>query len=267
MLTSSGVLLFVVGLVAAKFVAQIWLEHLNRREVLAHRGHVPEAFRDTIEPESYRKASDYTLAKAALSRFELIYGTSILLVVLLSGVLPWSYESYLARVGEGAWAMAGYLILVGIALAIPEQPLAWVEQFRLEERFGFNTTTQKTWWMDRLKGLVLMVALGWPLLTLVLKLVDWMGASWWVWAWALIIGFQLLMLVLAPILILPLFNKFTPLPEGPLRDRLLALGKAAFAYFRLPESLPQEKRGQVQERGFSLNRLGRAAVNSGKTSR
>lgn len=244
-------LIFISFLILWKLLAQLWLEHLNRREVLAHRGHVPEAFRDTIEPESYRKASDYTLAKASFSRFELIYGTSILLVVLLSGVLPWSYESYLARVGEGAWAMAGYLILVGIALAIPEQPLAWVEQFRLEERFGFNTTTQKTWWMDRLKGLVLMVALGWPLLTLVLKLVDWMGASWWLWAWALIIGFQLLMLVLAPILILPLFNKFTPLPEGPLRDRLLALGKRTGFHSKSIQVMDGSKRSRHSNAFFT----------------
>src|SRR5690606_17887907 len=98
-----------------------------------------------------------------------------------------------------------------------EQPLAWVEQFRLEERFGFNTATLKTWWMDRLKGLLLAVLLGLPLLALVLKVVEWTGPHWWIWAWAVIMGFQLLMVVLAPILILPLFNKFTPLPEGPLR--------------------------------------------------
>src|SRR5947209_19871196 len=79
--------------------------------------------------------------------------------------------------------------------------------------------------MDRLKGLLLVLALGYPLLVLILKLVERTGDSWWLWAWASCFGFQLLMIVLAPSLILPLFNKFTPLPEGSLRERLLSLGK------------------------------------------
>src|SRR5262249_51522638 len=97
-------------------------------------------------------------------------------------------------------------------------------------RFGFNTTTQKLWWSDRLKGLVLAVALGYPLLVLILKLVQWTGPWWWLWAWGALLVFQLLMTLIAPILILPLFNKFTPLPEGSLRARLLGL--AARTRFR-----------------------------------
>jgi len=93
----------------------------------------------------------------------------------------------------------------------------------LEERFGFNTTTQKIWWMDRCKGLLLGIGLGLPLLILILKLVEWTGQRWWLWAWAVLLAFQMIMLVLAPVLILPLFNKFTPLQEGSLRNRLLAL--------------------------------------------
>ena len=112
-----------------------------------------------------------------------------------------------------------------MALSLPGLPLDWYDQFRLEERFGFNTTTQKLWWLDRLKGLLLGIALGYPLLVLVLKLVEWTGPWWWLWAWGALLGFQLLMLVLAPVLILPLFNKFTPLPEGSLRERLLKLAE------------------------------------------
>jgi STE24 endopeptidase len=104
-------------------------------------------------------------------------------------------------------------------------PFEWYGQFRLEEKFGFNTTTQKTWWLDRLKGSLLAAVLGYPLLVLILKIVEWTGASWWLWAWGAMLGFQLLMLVLAPVLILPLFNKFTPLPEGTLRERLLTLAQ------------------------------------------
>ncbi len=121
--------------------------------------------------------------------------------------------------------MAAFLLVTGVALSLPGLPLDWYDQFRLEERFGFNTTTQKLWWMDRLKGLLLSIALGYPLLALVLKLVEWTGEWWWLWAWGALLGFQLLMLIFAPVLILPLFNKFTPLPEGSLRERLLKLAE------------------------------------------
>jgi STE24 endopeptidase len=106
---------------------------------------------------------------------------------------------------------------------LPGLPLDWYAQFRLEEKFGFNTTTQKIWWSDRLKALLLALVLGYPLLVLILKLVEWTGRWWWLWAWGALLGFQLLMAVLAPVVILPLFNKFTPLPEGGLRRRLLEL--------------------------------------------
>ncbi len=95
----------------------------------------------------------------------------------------------------------------------------------MEERFGFNTTTQKLWWLDRLKGLLLAILLGYPLLVLVLKLAEWTGPWWWLWAWGALLAFQLLMALLAPVLILPLFNKFTSLPDGSLRQRLLNLAE------------------------------------------
>ena len=104
-------------------------------------------------------------------------------------------------------------------------PFAWYAQFKLEDRFGFNTTTVKTWVLDRLKGFLLAVLLGFPLLALVLKLIEWTGPNWWILAAAVMITFQLLLLLIAPVVIMPLFNKFTPLPEGSLRERLLALAR------------------------------------------
>jgi STE24 endopeptidase len=129
------------------------------------------------------------------------------------------------RLGHGAWGKAMFLLATSIVLSIPGLPLQWYHQFRLEERFGFNTTTQKIWWMDRLKGVVLGVLIGFPLLILVLKLVEWTGTLWWLWAWGVLLAFQMIMLVFAPVLIMPLFNKFTPLQEGSLRTRLLELAK------------------------------------------
>jgi STE24 endopeptidase len=153
----------------------------------------------------------------------------VLLLILFTGVLAWAFGSFRQQFGDSAWSMAAFLLLVGVGLSLPGLPLDWYDQFRLEERFGFNTTTAKLWWLDRVKGLALSVLLGYPLLLLILALARWSGAAWWIWAWAALLAFQLLMAVLAPVIILPLFNKFTPLPEGSLRARLLALaGRTQF---------------------------------------
>jgi STE24 endopeptidase len=215
----------IVGLILGKWAAQIGLERLNERHVRAHAGAVPEAFKGIVDEATYARSVQYTLAKGALNRFDDTFRTAILLLVLFTGVLPWAFGLFRARLGESAWAMAAMLFAVGLALSLAGWPVEWFEQFRLEEKFGFNTTTTGTWWLDRLKGLLLGIVLGYPLLVLILKFVDWTGPLWWLWAWLAMIAFQLLLAVLAPIVILPLFNKFTPLPEGGLRERLLNLAR------------------------------------------
>src|SRR6185295_1122186 len=154
-----------------------------------------------------------------------LFDTALLVAILFSGVLPWAYGKFTAAFGTSVWAMAAFLFATGVALSLVSLPFAWYAQFKLEDRFGFNTTTVKTWVLDRLKGLLLAVLLGFPLLALVLKLIEWTGPNWWIWAAVLIIAFQLLLMLIAPAVIMPLFNKFTPLPEGSLRERLFALAK------------------------------------------
>ncbi|MGZ8899370.1 MAG: M48 family metallopeptidase [Limisphaerales bacterium] len=215
----------IIALLGAKLLAQLWLERLNTLEVRKNSPQIPAAFVGAIDGATYAKAVDYTLAKGRFGRKQVVFDALVLGIVLLSGLLPELYFVFNAQFGAGILAQAAFLFVVGVILSIPSLPWDWVEQFRLEERFGFNTSNQKTWWSDRAKGLLLSLVLGYPLLLLVLKLVDWMGDWWWLWAWASVLGFQLLMVLLAPILIMPLFNKFTPLPEGPLRDRLLRLGE------------------------------------------
>jgi STE24 endopeptidase len=215
----------VLLLVLARWAVQLWLEQLNRRHVVAHAGALPAAFKGVMDEATYAKSVHYTLAKGRLDQIEGTWSSVVLLAVLFSGLLPWGFHLFTQRLGGSAWAMAAFLLATAVALSLPGLPLDWYDQFRLEERFGFNTTTQRLWWMDRLKGLLLSIALGYPLLALILKLVEWTGPWWWLWAWGALLGFQLLMLVLAPVLILPLFNKFTPLPEGSLRERLLKLAE------------------------------------------
>lgn len=213
------------GLIVARLAADAVLAWLNRRSVRAHAQEIPEAFRHLMDPPTYAKSVQYTLAKSKLGQISDVWETAVLLVVLFCGVLPVSWGFFRSTLGDSAWVDAAWMFAVGVGLSLPSLPLDWWSQFRLEERFGFNTTTPKVWWGDRIKGLILAAVLGLPLLVLILKLVGWMGPRWWLWAWAVFMGFQLLMLVIAPVVILPLFNKLTPLPEGSLRQRLLALGE------------------------------------------
>lgn len=225
MLPTEFILPAATVLVLAQGTGAAVLEKLNRDQAQVSREQVPEAFRDTVTPETHRKTADYTVAKSRFSTLSGVVDSAVLVALLWSGLLPasWNWAGDLA--GRGVWSQATWLFAVGMALSVPSLPLDWWGQFRLEERFGFNTTTLGTWIVDRIKGLALASVLGLPLLALILKLVDWMGSSWWVWAWAVLFGFQILILFLAPVLIMPLFNKFTPLPEGSLRDRLLRLGE------------------------------------------
>jgi STE24 endopeptidase len=222
-MTSFGAL--IIGLIGTRLVAQLWLDELNRRHVRAHGGAVPKSLEGTMEPATYQKSVRYTLAKSQLHRIELLWDAFILFLVLFTGVLPRAFELFTGRFGTSAWAMSAFLWLIGTMLSLANLPLDWYDQFHLEQRFGFNTTTARLWVMDRVKGLLLALLIGYPLLLLLLQLIGWTGAAWWLWAWAALTLFQLLMLVLAPVLIMPLFNKFTPLPEGSLRERLLALAR------------------------------------------
>lgn len=222
-----GLTLFwvVIGLIVVRAIAEQVLSALNRREVARHADTAPAAVAAIMDQPTYRKAVAYTLAKSRLGIIEGVFDTGVLLLVLASGVLPWLF----GRVGywspTGTWDDALFILFAGVLLSIPGLPFEWWAQFRVEQQFGFNKSTPGLWLSDKVKGLLLMFALGWPLLWALLSLVHWAGGTWWVWGFALLFAVQLLMLVLYPKLILPLFNKLTPLPEGELRVRLLALSE------------------------------------------
>src|SRR5262249_28809413 len=212
-------------LILARAITELWLSRLNERHLRAHANEVPPAFRGIIDEATYCRSVDYTLAKCRFADITGVFDTAVVIVVLFSGVLPWALGRSVARFGASIWTMAGFLFVTGMALSILALPFAWYAQFRIEQRFGFNTTTTKTWVLDRVKGFLLASLLGYPLLALVLKLIEWTGTNWWIWAAAVAIAYQLLLLFIAPALIMPLFNKFSPLPGGALRERLFALAR------------------------------------------
>src|SRR5258708_5454787 len=132
-----------LALIVAKWLAQLWLEKLNRCHVQEHANEIPTPFRGMIDEPTYKKSVAYTLAKSRFEIFELTWGAIVLLVALFSGFPPWFYEIFSARFGNSIWAAAGFLFSVGVLLSIPNLPLEWYAQFRLEEKFGFNTSTPK----------------------------------------------------------------------------------------------------------------------------
>lgn len=239
------------GLILTRWLAELWLARLNRLHVLAHAGRLPPAFRGLMDETTYAKSTAYTLARSRLGNFSDTLGMIVLLAVLFSGVLPAAFAWTQQNTSGSVWIMAAFLFLVGVGLALPGLPVDWFEQFKLEQQFGFNNTTQSTWWMDRMKMLFLAAALGYPLLVLLLKLVAWTGDWWWLWAWAALLAFQFLMMVLAPVLILPLFYKLTPLPEGSLRQRLVKLADRTKFLARSIQVMDGSRRSQHSNAFFT----------------
>ncbi|MBA3848414.1 MAG: peptidase M48 [Opitutus sp.] len=232
----------VLALVAARLLAQLVLEALNRSETALHAGVLPGAFSGIMDEATFAKASDYTLAKSRFASCECVFDALVLAAVAFSGVLPWLWAWFDALAPGAAWSGALFLAAMAVLLGVPCLPLEWWEQFRLEARFGFNQSTLRLWITDHVKGALLLLAIGFPLAWGLLALVPWVGSWWWVWGFALVFGFQLLMLVLYPKLILPLFNKLTPLPAGEQRDRLMALADRAGFSARTIEVMDGSKR-------------------------
>ena len=154
---------------------------------------------------------------------ETLFDVVVLAIVLFSGFLPWLWSGLGASIGTGIWGQAASLFVIFTVLSLPGLPFEWYHQFRLEERFGFNKSTVKLWLTDKVKGMVIGAAIGVPMFAFLVWLVG-TTQFWWLWGFASFLVFQLMMVVIYPMFIMPLFNKFEELPEGDLRSRLMALG-------------------------------------------
>jgi STE24 endopeptidase len=215
-------LIFVVALALAT-VVRLYLSRRHAAYVAAHRDEVPAAFSDRIGLAAHRKAADYTVARTRFGMLETSVDALVLLALTLGGVLAlfvdWTGALFASTLAQDL-ALVIAIALASSAIAIP---FAWWHTFRIEAKYGFNRTTMKLWIVDLVKGALVAAALGLPLAALVLWLMRAAGSTWWLWTWAVWIGFQALLLALYPTLIAPLFNKFTPLPAGAARERIEAL--------------------------------------------
>jgi STE24 endopeptidase len=199
---------------------RLWLARRQVAHVRANRDRVPAAFASSIALGAHRKAADYTVAKQRLGVVEAVIDALVLLAMTLGGglalLLRWTDALSISPLWRDVLLLGG-VTLVGGAVSLP---FSWYRTFRLEARFGFNRTTMRLWLSDLAKGLLLAVLLGVPLALAILWLMARAGSAWWIYAWAVWFGFQLLMLFLYPTVIAPLFNRFTPLPPGVARERV-----------------------------------------------
>lgn len=233
----------VAAAIVIRLAAQLVLAALNAAEVRRHAGAMPPAFRGVMDEDRYRQSVAYTLAKNRFGMVVDMWDAALLAVILFSGLLPLAWHAWLGMTGtSAAWSAALFLVVLSLVLSLPALPFEWWAQFRLEERFGFNRTTRQLWIADRVKGVVLSIAIGVPLLWLLLALVGWMGPLWWLYAWVVFMSVQLVMMVLYPMLILPWFNTLRPLPEGDLRSRLLALADRARFHARTIQVMDGSRR-------------------------
>ena len=215
---------FCVALVLGLVVRTV-LSSRQIRHVVRHRDGVPEPFAATIGLDAHRKAADYTVAKARFGMLEAALEAFLLLGWTLLGGLHWLNQTLLAWMGPGMWqqlALLGSFTLIGALLTLP---MGWWATFRLEERFGFNKMSLGLWLADMLKGGMVGALVGLPIAALVLWLMGAAGSAWWLWAWGAWMAFSLLMLVFYPTVIAPLFNKFEPLQDEVLKNRVNALMK------------------------------------------
>jgi STE24 endopeptidase len=209
---------------------KFWLAARQIRHVADHRATVPAVFAHTITPEAHHKAADYTIAKARFGLLELAIGSAVLMGWTLLGGLNILNQALVAWLGTGMVQQLVLLLAFVLIGGLIEMPLTLYQTFVIEERFGFNKMTLKLWLIDLLKSSVIGALIGLPIAALILWVMGVAGQTWWLWAWGIWMGFNLLLLLIYPTFIAPLFNKFKPLENDTIKARVSALmQKCGFA--------------------------------------
>ncbi len=215
-------LVFLVAL-ATGTLLKWWLARRQLNCVSGHRDHVPEAFSESITLATHQRAADYTNTRTRMGMLETAVTALLLLVWTLGGGVDWLNDAWAASGLSPLLAGTGLLLSAFLIMGVLEMPFDVYRTFVIEERFGFNRTTPRLFIADAVKQTVLLIALGAPIILLVLWLMAHAGALWWVTVWIVWMAFSLLLAWAYPALIAPWFNKFVPLDEGALKTRIEAL--------------------------------------------
>jgi STE24 endopeptidase len=213
--------LFILALLATT-IFKLWLSSRQIAHVAKHRAVVPPRFAEHVTLAAHQKAADYTIARARLGMFETLIGSAVLVAVTLLGglqIIDDVVESWISS-AHPLWRELALVGTLSVVYTIVDLPFSLYRQFKLEARFGFNRMTLRLFAIDMVKNTLIGIALGVPLLALVLTLMNAAGGLWWVYAWFVWIAFNLLLLWLFPMVIAPLFNKFAPLEDASLKVRI-----------------------------------------------
>jgi STE24 endopeptidase len=223
MTSSSFTALFLVAL-GAGLLTRLWLARRQMRHVAAHRGAVPPAFAAIIGLDAHRKAADYTVARVRVGIVDVLVSAALLLALSVGGGLQQLHALTAGLFEPGSLGHGvAFISAVAIVSWIVELPLTLYRSFGLEARFGFNRLTPGLFVADAVKGILLSALIGLPLIAFVLWLMEAMGSLWWLYVWAFWLVFNLLVLLVYPSFIAPLFNKFKPLEDGALKNRIEGL--------------------------------------------
>jgi len=215
-------LIFLIAL-GASLLMQWWLANRQTGHIQQNRAKVPDEFSEHITLEEHQKAADYTTTKVALGRYEAVYGALILLWFTLGGLMNQINDLWLPLGWSTTLTGVAVIISIMIAGSLLDLPFTLYRTFVTEARFGFNRTTPGVFIVDMLKGALLGILLGGPLIWVILWLMDNSGSLWWLYAWMVWFGFSLFMMWAYPAFIAPLFNKFEALEDGELKNRIESL--------------------------------------------
>ena len=212
-----------LGFVAASVLVRLWLGQRQINHIRAHYAEVPAAFTDKISLDDHHRAADYSCAKLGLGKIMLAWETLWLLLWTIGGGINlvdhwWSDPGYSAL-----FTGIAFIFSLSLISSILNLPFSLYQTFVIEERFGFNQTTLRTWLIDLVKTSILVVVIGVPLLAAILWLMNEAGDNWWIYAWLLWMSFSLVMIWAYPAFIAPIFNKFSQLEDASLRTRIEAL--------------------------------------------
>ena len=206
-------------------IALLWLNFRQDRAIKISFNEVPEGFKETITLEDHQKAGRYTQAKLLANHFEIIFSTIVLLIWTLGGAMNWLDVFWYEKISDPIWLGTVFILSIMLIASFIDLPFSIYRNFILEERFGFNRMTIKTFTSDLIKELILTLALGMPLIYAILYLMNMstIGDYWWIYVWAILSLFTITMMWIYPTFIAPIFNKFKPLENNSLRNRIDSL--------------------------------------------
>ena len=209
--------------IAIVIVVSIFKFYLTKRQIDSintHFNQVPQWFVSYISLEDHQKAGKYNLAKLRLGAVENIFSTIVLFLFTIGGGIQFINDQYISLANCPLTYGVVVIVVFNLINAIISLPFNIYEVFSIEQRFGFNKTTVKLFIFDLIKSLILSLIIGIPFLYLILWLMNVMGHSWWLWVWCVFVAFNLLMLIIYPTFIAPLFNKFSPLTDEELKSKI-----------------------------------------------